>query len=195
MIYSDFSTGKRMSRKHAHLIRFHLLQPRLLPGLIGGLALVSAVPSAYAQQHESSAFRPFVVQDIRVEGLQRTEPGTIFTYLPIKVGETVDTEKVSEAIRALFATGFFKDVRIEGASEDEALALIEHHQYVEKVLNIIDDIRNLIRSANAAGKISFGPRRIGRGKRDDETPSTLHLLSDLTAVDAVVCDEFWLDCG
>ena len=125
MIYSDFLTGKRMSRKHAHLFRFHWLQPRLLPGLIGGLALISTVPSAYAQQHESTAFRPFVVQDIRVEGLQRTEPGTIFTYLPIKVGETVDSEKVSEAIRALFATGFFKDVRIEAEGRVLIVSVVE----------------------------------------------------------------------
>jgi hypothetical protein len=83
----------------------------------------------------------------------------------------------------------FKDVRIEGSSEDEALALIEHHQHIEEVLNIIDDIRNLIRAANASGKVQFGPRRNERGKRAEETPSTLHLLSDLTAVDAVVCDD------
>lgn len=125
MIYSDFLTGKRMPRKHAHLIRFHLLQPRLLPGLIGGLALASMVPVAYAQQHESATFRPFVVQDIRVEGLQRTEPGTIFTYLPIKVGETVDTEKVSESIRALYATGFFKDVRIEAEGRVLIVSVVE----------------------------------------------------------------------
>ncbi|WP_147270294.1 MULTISPECIES: HTH domain-containing protein [Rhodopseudomonas] len=83
----------------------------------------------------------------------------------------------------------FKDVRIEGVAEDEALALIEHHQHVEEVLNIIDDIRDNIRTANASGRVSFGPRRIERGKREDDTPSTLHLLSDLTAVDAVVCDD------
>ena len=74
-------------------------------------------------------------------------------------------------------------------SEDEALALIEHHQHVEEVLNTIDNIRNLIRSANVSGKLSFGPRRNESGKRYEETPSTLHLLSDLTAVDAVVCDD------
>src|SRR5262249_18673157 len=55
--------------------------------------------------------------------------------------------------------------------------------------NVIDEIRDLIRTANASGKISFGPHRNERGKRDDDTPSTLHLLSDLTAVDAVVCDD------
>jgi len=59
------------------------------------------------------AFDPFVVQDIRVEGLQRIEVGTVFSYLPIKVGDTVTDEKAAAAIRSLFATGFFRDVRLE----------------------------------------------------------------------------------
>lgn len=60
-----------------------------------------------------SAFDPFVVRDIRIEGVQRTEPGTVFGYLPIKVGELLTEDKASAAVRALFATGFFKDVRLE----------------------------------------------------------------------------------
>ena len=61
----------------------------------------------------ASAFEPFVVKDIRVEGIQRTEAGTVFSYLPVKVGETMTDDKAAAAIKALFATGFFKDVRIE----------------------------------------------------------------------------------
>ncbi|HCA27621.1 MAG TPA: outer membrane protein assembly factor BamA [Betaproteobacteria bacterium] len=59
------------------------------------------------------AIQPFVVKDIRVEGIQRIEAGTVFNYLPIKVGETVTDEKAAQAIKALFHTGFFKDVRLE----------------------------------------------------------------------------------
>ncbi|RXZ38850.1 outer membrane protein assembly factor BamA [Oxalobacteraceae bacterium CAVE-383] len=59
------------------------------------------------------AVEPFVVQDIRIEGIQRTEAGTVFSYLPVKVGDTFTDEKGSEAIKALYATGFFKDVRVE----------------------------------------------------------------------------------
>ena len=59
------------------------------------------------------AFDPFVVKDIRVEGIQRIEAGTVFSYLSVKVGDTMTDEKASQAIRALFATGFFKDVTIE----------------------------------------------------------------------------------
>lgn len=61
----------------------------------------------------SWALDPFVIQDIRVEGIQRTEAGTVFSYLPVKVGDTLTDEKASEAIKALFSTGFFKDVRLE----------------------------------------------------------------------------------
>ncbi len=59
------------------------------------------------------AVEPFVVKDIRLEGLQRISAGTVFNYLPIKVGETLDEARSAEAIRALFKTGFFKDVRLE----------------------------------------------------------------------------------
>ncbi|MGQ0749686.1 MAG: outer membrane protein assembly factor BamA [Betaproteobacteria bacterium] len=59
------------------------------------------------------AIEPFIIKDIRVEGIQRTEAGTVFSYLPVKVGDTMDDEKASQAIRALFATGFFRDVTLE----------------------------------------------------------------------------------
>ncbi len=59
------------------------------------------------------AVEPFTIQDIRVEGIQRTEAGTVFSYLPVRVGETFSDEKATESIKALYTTGFFKDVRIE----------------------------------------------------------------------------------
>lgn len=55
----------------------------------------------------------FIIEDIRVEGLQRTTPGTVFNYLPMKVGDTFDDARSAEAVRALFKTGFFEDVRLE----------------------------------------------------------------------------------
>ncbi|OPZ05225.1 MAG: Outer membrane protein assembly factor BamA precursor [Alphaproteobacteria bacterium ADurb.BinA305] len=76
---------------------------KLLPGLL--VALFAAAPAL--------AFDPFVVKDIRVEGIQRTEAGTVFNYLPVRVGETFTEAQAADAIRALFATGFFSDVRIE----------------------------------------------------------------------------------
>lgn len=61
----------------------------------------------------AEAFEPFTIKDIRVEGIQRTEAGTVFSYLPVKVGDTLTDEKASQVIKSLFATGFFKDVRVE----------------------------------------------------------------------------------
>ncbi|WP_249661071.1 outer membrane protein assembly factor BamA [Variovorax sp. PCZ-1] len=59
------------------------------------------------------AIDPFTVRDIRVEGLQRVEPGTIFVTLPFQVGDTYNDDKASAAIRSLFGLGLFKDVRID----------------------------------------------------------------------------------
>jgi outer membrane protein insertion porin family len=70
----------------------------------------------------AEAIDPFVVRDIRVEGIQRIEAGTVFSYLPVKVGETMTSEKATQAIRALFATGFFKDVSLE--AEGDVLVVV-----------------------------------------------------------------------
>jgi outer membrane protein insertion porin family len=74
----------------------------------------------------SNAAEPFVVQDIRLEGLQRISAGTIFNYLPIKVGDRVDSKRTGEALRALYKTGFFRDVRIE--REGDALVVSLHER-------------------------------------------------------------------
>lgn len=78
------------------------MKKNLLAGIVAALFASGA-----------SAFQAFNVQDIRIEGIQRTEAGTVFSYLPLKVGDTMTEEKAAQAIKALFATGFFKDVRIE----------------------------------------------------------------------------------
>jgi outer membrane protein insertion porin family len=74
--------------------------------LLIGLLSTLVAPTALA-------FEPFTVKDIRVEGVQRTDAGTVFNYLPIKVGDRVDDEKASAAVKALYATGFFRDVRLD----------------------------------------------------------------------------------
>ncbi|MEX3592585.1 MAG: outer membrane protein assembly factor BamA [Burkholderia sp.] len=61
------------------------------------------------------AMAPFFVQDLKIEGLQRVEASSVFAYLPIKQGDTFTDDKASEAIRALYATGFFNDVKIATA--------------------------------------------------------------------------------
>jgi outer membrane protein insertion porin family len=72
------------------------------------------------------AIEPFTIKDIRVEGVQRTEAGTVFTYLPVKVGEKIDDEKAAAAIKALYATGFYSDVRLE--ADGDVLVVSVHER-------------------------------------------------------------------
>jgi outer membrane protein insertion porin family len=78
------------------------------------------------------AVEPFTVRDIRVEGLQRVEPGTIFASLPFRIGEQYNDEKGSAAIRALFALGLFKDVRLE-TNGDVLVVIVEERPTVAEV--------------------------------------------------------------
>ena len=98
------------------------MKSKLLSGAIAALFAASPV----------LAFEPFVVKDIRVEGIQRTEAGTVFSYLPVKVGERFSEDKASQAIKSLFATGFFKDVRIEVES-DVIIVLVDERPAISQV--------------------------------------------------------------
>ena len=61
----------------------------------------------------SAASANFVVRDMRVEGLQRISEGTVFNYLPINIGDTLDNVRISEAIRALYGQGLFDDIALQ----------------------------------------------------------------------------------
>jgi outer membrane protein insertion porin family len=108
------------------------------------LASVAIVPSAWA-------VAPFVLKDIRVEGLQRTDPGTVFASLPFRIGDSYTDDKGAAALRALFATGLFKDVRIE----------IEGHVAV-----VIVDERSIIGSVNFVGLKEFDKDPLTKSLRD-----------------------------
>ena len=95
--------------------------------LAAACALLVLAGTALAQ-----SFAPFVVKDIRVEGLQRTEAGTVFSYLPVKVGETMTEEKAQQALRALFATGFFRDVRLE-VENNVLVVLVEERPAIAQI--------------------------------------------------------------
>jgi len=77
------------------------------------LRSVAAVVAGALAASAAWAVEPFTVRDIRVEGLQRVEPGTIFASIPLRVGDTYSDDRGSAAIRALFDLGLFKDVRID----------------------------------------------------------------------------------
>src|SRR5512133_161174 len=78
------------------------------------------------------AVDPFTVRDIRVEGLQRVEPVTVFASLPFRIGDQYNDEKGSAAIRALFGLGLFKDVRLE-VSGDVLVVIVEERPTVADV--------------------------------------------------------------
>ena len=94
------------------------------------------------------AFEPFKVKDIRVEGIQRTEAGTVFSYLPVKVGDTIDQERATSAVKALFATGFFKDVRLEQDGD---------------VLVVVVEERPAIAQISIAGSKEFDAKQLKEG--------------------------------
>src|SRR3982751_2648906 len=95
-------------------------------------AVVAACTLAMAAAAHAQSFQPFTIKDIRVEGLQRTEPGTVFSYLPVKVGETMTEEKAQAALRALYATGFFKDVRLE-MDNDVLIVYVEERPAIASI--------------------------------------------------------------
>jgi len=86
--------------------------------ILAALALALCAASA-------AAFEPFTIKDIRIEGIQRTEAGTVFSYLPVKVGDKMDDQKADASIRALFATGFFRDVSL---AQDRDVLVVRVHE-------------------------------------------------------------------
>jgi len=116
------------------------MNKKLLAGLLSALLT-----------HSVFAFDSFKIQDIRVEGIQRTEAGTVFSYLPVKVGDTMNDEKAAAAIKALFATGFFKDVRLEIDGQ---------------VLVVVVEERPAIASLEFTGLKAFKPEDLKKSLRE-----------------------------
>jgi outer membrane protein insertion porin family len=112
---------------------------------------VAAVVLGLAALSPARAAEPFAIEDIRVEGLQRTDPGTVFASLPFRVQDTYTDEKGAAALRALFATGLFKDVRIE----------IEG-----KVVVVIVDERSIIASVTFVGLKEFDNDTLAKALKD-----------------------------
>ena len=101
----------------------------------------------------------FVIRDIRVEGIQRTEAGTVFSYLPLRVGDRYDPERGSAAIRALFATGLFKDVRFE-ADGDVLVVIVEERPAIAEIK--LDGLKEFDKDAvlKSLKEVGLGEARI-----------------------------------
>ena len=117
---------------------------RPVAAIVMALGVLVAAPSVRAAE-------PFVVDDIRIEGLQRTDPGTVFASLPFRVGDTYSDEKGAAALRALFATGLFKDVRIEIDG---------------KVLIVVVDERAVIAAVTFVGLKEFDNDTLSKALKD-----------------------------
>src|SRR5690606_342009 len=107
----------------------------------------------------ASAFTPFVVQDIRVNGIQRVDAGAVFSYLPVKVGEQFTEEQASEAVQRLYATGFFSDVSIDTEGNVLVVNVKERPTIASVSFNGMRelDAEALNKSLAAVG---FGPGRV-----------------------------------
>jgi len=92
--------------------------------VIASLALItcSAICSAQEQERELD---DFVVSDIKVEGLQRISEGTVYNYLPVNIGDHLSPARIREAIRALYGTGFFRDVELRRDGNTLIVAVLE----------------------------------------------------------------------
>ncbi|PUE07595.1 outer membrane protein assembly factor BamA [Limnohabitans sp. T6-20] len=106
-------------------MNFFDIRSRIQPAALTLAASLMACMPAWAVD-------PFTVRDIRVEGLQRIESGTVFASLPLRVGDQYSDEKGAAAIRALFALGLFKDVRLE-TQGDVLVVVVEERPSVAAV--------------------------------------------------------------
>ena len=116
-----------------------------------GVRAASTLAAMVLAANAAWALEPFRVQDIRIEGLQRVEPGTVFASIPLRVGDQYDDDKGAAAIRSLFALGLFKDIRLEANGN---------------VLVVVVEERPTIAEVNFAGTKEFDKETLQKAMRD-----------------------------
>ena len=132
--------------------------------LVVSVAALVAAPVAFAVE-------PFVIKDIRVEGIQRTDPGTVFAALPFRIGDTYNDDKGSTALRSLFATGLFKDVRIEIEGQ-VAVVVVEERAIIATVTFVglkefdKDPLTKSLRDAGIGEGLPFDRALIDRAEQE-----------------------------
>jgi outer membrane protein insertion porin family len=146
------------------------------------------------------------IEDIRIEGLQRIEPGTVFSYLPVRIGEVLSSTTAAEAVRALFATGFFQDVRIEIdgrvlvvlLEERPAIGAIEitgakefDAETLKKALGDagLSEARIFDRAVLERAEQELKRQYLGRGKYDVQVQSTVSPLPRNRVAVSIAIDE------
>ena len=131
--------------------------------------LLLAVPVVYAQGSKSNSSESaqatqgvFRIADIRVEGLQRVSPGTVFAALPVNVGDELDSSRLQELTRALFGTGYFDDIQINRDRDVLIIKVVERPTVAEisvsgnKVIKT-EDLTNALKKAGLAEGQIFKP--------------------------------------
>ena len=116
-----------------------------------GVRTACAVAAMIFAAQSAWALDPFKVQDIRVEGLQRVEPGTVFASIPVRVGDEYTDEKGAAAIRSLFGLGLFTDVRLEATGN---------------VLVVVVQERPTIADVDFSGAREFDKEALKKSMRD-----------------------------
>ena len=107
-----------------------------------GLVALAIQPLGNALHAQTPAPQePFTVGDIRVEGLQRISEGTVFNYLPVNIGDHLDGQRIGEAMRALYATGFFRDVELRRDGNTLLVVVIERPSIAKFELKGNKDIK------------------------------------------------------
>ena len=145
-----------LSRASSKVMRWMLL--------CGALLMVLFAPAAHAVE-------PFVIKDIRIEGIQRTDPGSVFGALPFRIGDTYNDDKGATALRALFATGLFKDVRIE--IEDQVVVVVVDERAIIATVSFVglkefeqDQLVKSLRDAGIGEGLPFDRALVDRAEQE-----------------------------
>jgi outer membrane protein insertion porin family len=140
-------------------------------GPLRPFAALVVVATSVAVAPVAQAAEPFVIKDIRVEGLQRTDPGTVFAALPFRIGDTYNDDKGATALRALFATGLFKDVRIE-IDKDVTVVIVDERSIIATVTFVglkefdKDPLTKSLRDAGIGEGLPFDRAVIDRAEQE-----------------------------
>ena len=158
-------------------------------------ASLSSTAQAQIPAQVEGAFEPFVVRNFRVDGAQRISEGTIYNYLPINIGDTVDVRRLREASRALFDTAFFQDLEFRRDGDTLVIVVLERPSILEFTFDGNKDIKDedlervLTENGLAAGKTfdrstldqltqSLTDEYYGRGKYAAKVTPTVEPVED-----------------
>src|SRR5688572_19351414 len=181
------SHGFRFLQRHRQDVRFMRILRVVRYAVLCAAGLVSTAALA--------AFEPFVVRNFRVEGAQRISEGTIYNYLPINIGDTVDERRLREAGRALFETSFFQDFEFRRDGDTLVIVVLERPSILEFTFDGNKDIKDedlekvLTENGLATGKTfdqatvdqltqSLTEEYYGRGKYGAKVTATVEPVPD-----------------